>query len=140
MADFIFTRCPNICPTLSARMQQLQPGVAAEEGIGLLSISVDPEHDTPAVLTEYASKLNADPTLWRWVTGETAAINATVTGFQQALDVKKTPDNPVPDITHSTRLILVDGRGVLRGFYETDKDNLARLWKDARWLAKHPDR
>lgn len=140
IADFIFTRCPNICPTLSARMQQLQPKVAAEEGIGLLSISVDPEYDTPEILTEYADKLGADPALWRWVTGETGAINATVEGFQQALDVRKTPDNPVPDITHSTRLILVDARGVLRGFYETDTDNLDRLWEDARWLAANPDR
>lgn len=140
IADFIFTRCPNICPTLSARMQQLQPKVAAEEGIGLLSISVDPAYDTPAVLSDYASTLGADPALWRWVTGETGAISATVEGFQQALDVKKTPDTPVPDITHSTRLILVDGRGVLRGFYETDTDNLARLWEDARWLAANPDR
>ena len=140
IADFIFTRCPNICPMLSARMKELQPKVAEVEGMGLLSISVDPEYDTPAVLTEYAEKLGADPALWRWVTGETAAINATVEGFQQALDVRKTPDNPVPDITHSTRLILLDGRGVLRGFYETDPDSLAQLWEDARWLAENPER
>jgi protein SCO1/2 len=140
IADFIFTRCPNICPTLSGHMQQLQGKVAGEQGIGLLSISVDPEYDTPAVLTGYAAALGADPTLWRWVTGEPAAISATVEGFQQALDVKRTPDNPVPDITHSTRLILVDARGILRGFYETDPEGLTALWDDARWLAEDPDR
>ena len=118
IADFIFTRCPNICPMLSARMKELQPSVLDAEGIGLLSITVDPEYDTSEVLTAYAEQLGADPAIWRWVTGETAAIGQTVTGFQQALDVRKTPDNPIPDITHSTRLILLDARGVLRGFYE----------------------
>ena len=57
----------------------------------------------------------------------------------QALDVRKTPDNPVPDITHSTRLILVDSRGVLRGFYETDPENMSALWADAVWLSQHPN-
>lgn len=140
IADFIFTRCPNICPTLSARMKALQPMVAEHSGIGLLSISVDPAYDTPEVLTTYAQSYGADPSIWRWVTGEEAAIAATVTGFQQALDVRKTADNPVPDITHSTRLILVDTRGVLRGFFETDPEGLEALWADATWLAEHPDR
>ena len=71
--------------------------------------------------------------------GEVGAIHATVEGFQQALDVRKTPDNPVPDITHSTRLILVDARGVLRGYYETDPENLSALWADAVWLSQNPD-
>ena len=139
ITDFIFTRCPNICPTLSARMRELQPKVLATPGVGLLSVSVDPEYDTPEVLTAYAERMGADRSAWRWVTGEVGAIHATVEGFQQALDVRKTPDNPVPDITHSTRLILVDARGVLRGYYETDPENLSALWADAVWLSQNPD-
>jgi protein SCO1/2 len=138
ITDFIFTRCPNICPTLSARMQALQPKVLSTPGIGLLSVSVDPEYDTPEVLTAYAERMGAERSVWRWVTGDKDRIHATVEGFQQALDVRKTPDNPVPDITHSTRLILVDSRGVLRGFYETDPENMSALWADAVWLSKHP--
>ena len=139
ITDFIFTRCPNICPTLSARMRELQPKVLATSGVGLLSISVDPEHDTPEVLTAYAERMGADRSAWRWMTGEVTPIHATIEGFQQALDVRKTPDNPVPDITHSTRLILVDTRGVLRGFYETDPESMDTLWSDALWLAKNTD-
>ena len=73
VADFIFTRCPEICPLLSTRMAQLQDLVLAHDSggppIGLVSITVDPRHDTPAVLAEYGSKFSADPSVWSFLTG-----------------------------------------------------------------------
>ncbi len=82
---FIYTRCPlpDYCPLLSARfaeVQRLLAAAGAKDGCQLLSVTIDPEHDTPERLGEYARRQTADPTRWRFVTGEPAEI-AKLSGF-----------------------------------------------------------
>ena len=74
VASFIFTNCADECPLMSAELTRLQADVAAMEDIRLVSITVDPERDTPAVLSQYAERFTADPERWLFLTGDKEAI------------------------------------------------------------------
>jgi cytochrome oxidase Cu insertion factor (SCO1/SenC/PrrC family) len=74
IASFIFTNCPDECPLMTAEMARLQPDLAQAQDVRLVSISVDPDHDTPAVLSQYAARFNADPGRWLFLTGDKRAI------------------------------------------------------------------
>lgn len=76
IATFIFTRCSDTCPLQSAEMARLQGEFAAEEDLRLVSVTVDPEWDTPAVLARYATDFGAHPDRWLFLTGERATIHA----------------------------------------------------------------
>src|SRR5271170_3250315 len=84
VADFIFTRCPSSCPRLTARMGEIQKRLAKDgSGVRLASFSVDPENDTPAVLSQYAAKAGADLDRWSFVTGPVDdVIQIVVRGFK----------------------------------------------------------
>jgi protein SCO1/2 len=83
MVNFIFTTCPTICPVLSATFASFQQQLSAEElaDIRMVSISIDPEHDTPVRLREYAAMFNACPS-WRFYTGSLEAIVAVQKAFE----------------------------------------------------------
>jgi protein SCO1/2 len=121
VAGFFFTSCPSTCPKISRAMLDLQRRFA-RNGVDahLVSFSVDPETDTPAVLARYAEHLGADPGTWRFVTGERAAVEALVVGgFKTAMDRRPAPGD-VPsmyDIAHSEKLALIDGDGHVRGYF-----------------------
>lgn len=139
VTDFIFTRCPDVCPALTARMTTLQARLSADQPVRLLSISVDPAHDTPERLTAYAAEFGAQPDVWTFLTGEEAAVYATIEGFKQLVDVQRKAGVELPDILHSDRFVLIDADGDIRGFYETSPEALDGLWDDVRWLLAHPD-
>ncbi len=75
VTSFFYTNCPDICPLQSARMARLQRDFADQRDVRLVSISVDPEHDTPEVLRDYAQRFGADPERWLFLTGDKAAIH-----------------------------------------------------------------
>jgi protein SCO1/2 len=140
IADFVFTSCADACPRLQSKMKKLQDRlVPLEQGgnIGLLSISVDPERDTPDKLKQYAEVFGARAGLWRSLTGEQQEVERTVVrGFHTAM-AKVPRDGADPhlaafDIMHGERLVLVDRLGRIRGFY--DADDRDRLLRDARSL------
>jgi cytochrome oxidase Cu insertion factor (SCO1/SenC/PrrC family) len=74
IAAFIFTRCADECPLMSNRLARLQEAFTAAPNLLLVSITVDPEYDTPAVLSRYAESFGAHPQRWLFLTGEKAAI------------------------------------------------------------------
>jgi cytochrome oxidase Cu insertion factor (SCO1/SenC/PrrC family) len=74
IANFIFTNCPDECPLMTVEMGQLQSDLAAVPGLRLVSITVDPERDTPPVLSEYAERFHAHPKRWLFLTGDKRAI------------------------------------------------------------------
>jgi len=74
IANFIFTNCPDECPLMTVEMAQMQSELAHMADFRLVSISVDPDRDTPAVLSEYAERFNADPGRWLFLTGDKRAI------------------------------------------------------------------
>jgi len=140
IADFVFTSCADACPRLQSKMRQIQDRlVPLEQGgnIGLLSISVDPERDTPEKLRQYGETYGARAGLWRSLTGDQSEVERTVgRGFHTAM-AKVTSGNVDPhleafDIMHGERLVLVDRMGWIRGYY--DADDRDRLLRDARSL------
>src|ERR671931_583227 len=79
VANFIFTRCPTVCPLLTRKMASLQPRAQQLGGAHhLVSFSVDPEYDSPEVLRSYAAKNGADGARWTFLTGAPEAVRATV--------------------------------------------------------------
>ena len=75
VTNFFYTNCPDVCPLQSARMARLQRDFADQRDVRPVSISVDPEHDTPEILREYAQRFGADPERWLFLTGDKAAIH-----------------------------------------------------------------
>lgn len=120
VAGFFFTTCPSVCPKISRAMLDLQQRYARNGvDVELVSFSVDPDNDTPAVLKRYAENLGADESRWRFVTGDRAAMEALVVGgFKTAMDrATRTDKIEMYDIAHSEKLALMDGAGGIRGFY-----------------------
>jgi protein SCO1/2 len=133
VADFIYTRCPQFCPALTAEMARLEPLLATgDDPVRLVSFSVDPTHDTPEVLRAYAERAGAGPR-WLFVTGPREAVAALLRdGFHVAWADNGPPENP---ITHSDRFVLVDRRLHIRGYYHgTVRADVDRLARDARAL------
>jgi protein SCO1/2 len=142
VADFIFTRCPGLCPTLSGQMAKLQGTLAGETSrpIRLVSFSVDPANDTPEVLRAYADRFRADAARWLFVTGDRGALHALIRdGFHLAVADRPESQNTDGEglITHSDRFVLVDRDLKIRGYYHgTDVDSIKRLLRDIETL-KH---
>jgi cytochrome oxidase Cu insertion factor (SCO1/SenC/PrrC family) len=132
VADFIFTQCAGTCPLMTANMKKLQDALPAE--IQFVSFSVDPAHDTPEVLKAYADSNGADPKRWLFLTGDKDTMyKISIDGFKLALDA--TGGTPAEPIVHSTRFVLVDRQGRIRGYYGMeDGDALERLKSDAKGL------
>jgi protein SCO1/2 len=143
VVDFIFTRCDAICPVLSMKMQGLQKATAkVGDRIKLVSFSVDPEHDTPAVLAAYAERFQADPTRWAFVTGDSTVVRRTIEqGLMVGYDKLGTTPSGAPNINHSGHMVLVDRDGHVRGLYDSnDPQRLQDLQHHARWLSRQPSR
>ena len=134
VADFIFTRCLGQCPQMTARMLDLQRWLGAEgdKGVRLVSFSVDPEYDTPEVMTRYAKDKGADTSRWTFVTGTRKALyDLSNNGFHLGVDDKPTTASQEEPIVHSNRFILVDGAGRIRGYYVAfEPEDISRLHRD----------
>jgi protein SCO1/2 len=139
IVDFIFTRCDAICPDSTRAMLDLQERTAdLDDRVGLVSFTVDPEYDTPAVLAAYARDFHADPRRWRFVTGKLAAMRQVIEGaFMTGFDRRGVTASGAPDIWHGQKFLLVDRDLHIRGLYDTDPPGLDRLARDARYLARH---
>ncbi len=137
VAAFVFTECRGTCPAMMARMVQLQnelTRVPGYEDVRIVAVSVDPETDTPEVLRKHAEIIKADPDRWLWLTGRKDPIWSLANdGFK--LGVTMDPDNPDMPIAHSTRFVLVDQTGRIRGYYEGLEDaGRAKLLADIAYL------
>ena len=140
VADFIFTTCPGPCPLITAGMVKVQEAVAADPHVQLVTFTVDPQTDTPAVLAAYADKFGADPNRWWFLTGpEKPLYDLIKNGFYQVVqDNHGQPLEPGEYVvTHSTRLVLVDADGVVRGSYDgIGPDGRTDLLQGIRTLEK----
>jgi protein SCO1 len=134
VANFIFTRCPTVCPPFTQKMASLQPD--ARE-FRLVTFSVDPEFDTPEVLSAYARGFKADPRRWIFLTGDEAAVRRTVVdGLKVAVVREGASDDPAA-LVHGTHFVLVDRALRIRGYYSSlDLARVTQLRKDARALAR----
>ncbi|MEK6712302.1 MAG: SCO family protein [Nitrospinota bacterium] len=161
VADLIFTRCTDTCPLQSAEMARLQKEFAGAKDLRLVSITTDPAYDTPAVLARYAARYQADLGTWLFLTGEEKDIARLAReGFRLAFATRgsKREEPRVPrerlwaalgpgaahahhdpahpaEISHSSRFVLVDRGGQIRGYYPSgEAESLQKLRRDIRHL------
>jgi len=132
VADFIFTNCGGTCPMMTDKMRKLQDTVPKE--IRLVSFTVDPGRDTPKALAVYAAEHGASADRWLFLTGDKQSLyELCMNGFK--LPVDDSGGTATEPITHSTRFVLVDKRGEIRGYYSgTEEEDLKRLASDAKKL------
>jgi protein SCO1/2 len=110
VVTFIYTRCPlpEYCPTIEARLASLQQAITADRtlaGTHILAVTLDPAHDTPPVLAAHARARHADPSIWRYASGTTEAIDAF--GRQFGLAVTRTSSEP-SGLEHNLRTVILD--------------------------------
>ena len=123
VADFIFTSCPGPCPMMTSKMSQLQTAFSVVEDVRLVSFSVDPERDTPEVLSKYADHYGADKDKWLFLTGDKKEIyDLAISSLK--LSVREDPESM--QIIHSTQFVLVDKTGRIRGYYNSRENEALR--------------
>ena len=123
VVSFFFSTCPSICVQQNQKLKELQEAFKGE-GVRFVAISVDPETDTPEVLTEYAARFGADAEQWLFMTGDLTYIRR-IGGeiFRQ----------PVNKQFHTERFVLVDPEGKIEGFYNwPDKPQFKKLQEKIR--------
>jgi protein SCO1/2 len=126
IADFIYTNCESSCPRMSSKMHSIQGETASD--VRLVSFSVDPARDSPQALEEYGKKYAADEKRWTFLTGNPATL--------EMLDHDAFKLGSL-SMDHSTRFVLIDKKGRVRGYYGLfDGDSAAHLEKDAARLDK----
>ena len=127
IGDFIFTHCAGPCPRMTSHMRKIQDALAGEPEIKLVSFTVDPARDTPAVLAAYAAQFKAR---WFFLTGSPEALNQLSKHAFKLGDVDG-------NLEHGTRFVLVDKFGRLRGYYSaTSAEVIPQLIADAKALLK----
>lgn len=134
IADFIFTNCRGPCPIISTRMSELQKPLR-DTDVHLVSFTVDPDQDTPRVLRFYAEKLHAEDGRWDFLTGAKATLyDLSIKGFKLGVsDGSEAEGVPV----HSTRFVLVDRQGTIRGYYDAlAPDGVTKVLADASHLLR----
>jgi protein SCO1/2 len=129
VADFMFTECPGPCPRMSKQMSEVQEALKGTDA-RMVSLTVDPQHDTPPVLAQYAAFYSARPGVWFFLTGDTRTLDHLDRDVFQLGDVDGS-------LEHSTRFVLVDRSSRVRGFYLTsDADAIPHVIADAKVLLK----
>jgi len=129
---FLFTECPGICPAMSKQMARIQQTLAGLD-VKIVSFSLDPDHDTPAVRRAYLEKIKGDASRWLFLAGPRDATYKLAGNFKIAA---MPADGEVP-IVHGEQVALVDREGRIRNYYlGTDPDAMKQLAVDAARLAK----
>ncbi len=147
VADFFFTHCPSICPTLTRNMKKLQDGLKLKDRtqnidtnfVQFLSLSVDPERDSVPVLKKYADKFGVNHDMWWMLTGPKKTI------YDFALNEIKLPlqdgENVDSNFIHTSRFVLIDKDRVIRGYYDgTDSVAVNNLARDLILIMLEKDR
>jgi protein SCO1/2 len=139
IADVIFTRCAGQCLTMSAAMKEIQAALPSSMPLKLISLTTDPGYDTPAVLKKYGARYEAQEGRWLFLTGGKAALHrATVEGLKLAAVEKTAADqeNPSDLFIHSTKLVLIDKAGRIRGYYDGEtRESVEQAIAAAKTLA-----
>jgi protein SCO1/2 len=133
--NYFFTSCPTICPKIMAAMGEIQKAFPNDGQVGLISLTVDPYHDTPAKLKQYAALKNIDTLHWQLGTGDKTTLYRFARHglFMTADD----GDGGAGDFIHSDKLVLIDRENHIRGYYDgTDTDEVNQLIKDIKRLKK----
>ncbi len=130
IVNFMFTRCPGICPRMTNTIGELYELYRPSDKVRFLSISVDPDYDTPDILKRYADSVGVDDHRWSFARGPISEVQTLIEkGF--LLDASELPAG------HPARLVLVDQFGQIRGYYSYDDESQLQLLRQhVRQLAR----
>ncbi len=138
VADLIFTRCAGPCLKMSRQMKELQDALPASSRARLVSLTTDPDYDSPAVLRTYGQRFGSDPQRWTFLTGAKPQIANLATNSLKLVSLSQSPDqraSPADLFIHSTIFVVVDKAGRLRGTFETSGEEIEPQQVKARLLA-----
>ena len=141
--DFFYANCATSCPILTAKMRAVQGALAARErefgkslAVHLVSVTLDPQNDTPEVLLAYAQSAGADEARWSFLSGRSADLDRVVAQGFKVSYVRADPNAGIAAIMHGEWLVLVDPAGAIRGYYAaSDPERMQALVTDAVRLA-----
>jgi protein SCO1/2/putative membrane protein len=141
LAAFTFTRCPSSCPRISATLKSLQDQLAGSS-TKIVSISVDPEFDTPEVLSKYSQRFGADPNRWWFLTGRQSEIYDLIQSSFMLSVAATTPEQQkegAEAIAHSDRIALIDKDLKLVRFFDSNApEEMKQLVTEARRRSLNP--
>ena len=135
VADFFFTSCPTICPKMKSQMLRVYEKYEGNEHVKFLSHSIDPAHDTVAVLRDYADRLGVDSERWHFITGDREAIFDIAQNSYMASAMED--ENEPGGLVHSGAFLLIDSQRRVRGHYDgTKAEEVDQLMRDIGLLLK----
>ncbi len=138
LVGYVYTHCPDICPIITYNMRDVQRGLPDEENFMLVSVSFDPDRDTPDVLYNYAESYRVDQENWKFLTGDRQEVESLLRKLE--VQTVKTPtrfteDNrPIYFIDHTDRVTLIDKKGQIRRTYSGSEFNHEEIIEDVRIL------
>ena len=138
LANFVFARCPSVCPKMLADLEKIQKRVRGTgKKVAIVTFTVDPEYDNEKVLFDLARKHKANPFTWTFLTGtdKDAMFKLYRDGFK--VGVEQNPKDMF-DIAHSEKIVLVDGENRVRGFYSFETNDVNKLMIDVGLLINRP--
>lgn len=137
VANFIFTRCPTICPLFTSKMGTIQHrGRGLGQYFHLVSFTVDPEHDTPSQLLAYAQSHRVSPRMWSFLTGPRDELKRVIADGMKVYLAKGTDPDDLMSIGHGSHFVLVDAQMRIRGYYQfDDPGSIDAILRDAGLLA-----
>ena len=148
VADIVFTRCAGPCPRMTGQLRAFQNLLPPEDPARFVTLTTDPENDTPAVLKKYGERFNADFRRWTFLTGTKKEIAALASGSLKlsAVPVKIEEQKDAADLfIHTTIFVVVDKHAQLRTFFETGGEGVdwtnsvePRLLETVRHLERQP--
>ncbi|MFM1913706.1 MAG: hypothetical protein RIR51_1549 [Bacteroidota bacterium] len=131
VVDFFFTTCPTICPIMKTQLLRVYKKYHDDDNLRLVSISIDPDFDQPAVLKDFTKKLNIDTNFWTFLTGDQEYIFNL--GEKNFLVTTQKDDKELGGYLHSGALILIDTNRQIRGIYDgTKEDEVNELIRDIK--------
>ncbi len=134
---FIFTNCPSICPLTTNNMRIIQDSLKVNnvQNVELVSLSFDPDADTPGILKKYAELRNLDTSNWTFLTGRKSTIDSLI----KAVEVLAIPDTTITpkgsefiNYIHTDRISLIDEQGRIRKNYQGSKINIDEIVNDIK--------
>jgi protein SCO1/2 len=140
IADVIFTRCAGQCLIMSAGMKEIQDALPAPLPVKLVSFTTDPAYDTPAVLKKYGARYDAQDDRWLFLTGDKTVLHHMTFNGLKLSAVEKSPtdqENANDLFIHSTKLVLIDKEGRIRGYFDGEtQESVAQAIAAAKNLAR----
>jgi protein SCO1/2 len=127
VADIIFTRCAGPCPIMTGKMKKLEDALPQTSGAKLVTLTTDPDYDSPAVMKKYGEHFGADFSRWTFLTGTKTEIAALASGSLKlsAVPVKPEDQKNAADLfIHTTIFVIVDKHAQLRGIFETGGEGI----------------